>query len=218
MTQPEVRNTALGLAIVGYTTLDTLATSDFVHSHFSSVSPTVLTVLLILSKAIEFTTLFLILEAILLKIWARHILGCWAYRSESGNFGLATISLAAGRMKYRVELYKTKEEVIGALKKDVKVRPFAQVHSLISEYEDGEFYTDYHIEHAEKTFMRRKGLLRLIPTTRRGVMTGYWHSTYTSPDPAQPNEGTLEFLRKKVFFRTLPATNLCMNRSFSEAS
>ena len=200
MTRQSVWAIAVVLAVLVHSILDTVVTASAVTSHFPSLSPGTLNVLLTLARAIQLTMLLFAFEWVLLRMWARRILGHWAYYSESGNFGLARIKVASGRLKYTVELYKTAEEVIGALRKEESVSCFAHVSSIMSEYSNGEFYTDYHIDYADKSFLPRKGLLRLIPTENPKRMDGYWHSTVESKY-SELRKGTLKFLREDAFVK-----------------
>jgi hypothetical protein len=151
---------------------------------------------LIVVRGIQISTLYFIFESGLLRFWARHVLGKWGYRSDSGNFGLATITLAYGEFKYRVELYRKPGEVAAAMEGDAVVQPFAHVYSRLSKYEDGKFDTDYHIEYTDGVFPKRKGLLTLLPTSDRRVLTGNWETMY---EGAKLRSGRLDCLREPSF-------------------
>ncbi len=202
MTQASVRASALTFSILAYSILDTLGTANLAEQLFPALDSRALSVVQILLKSVQLGVLLAVSESILLRIWARHILGKWAYHSESGNFGLAIIHLRSGELVYQVELYKTAKEVSAALDGKLSTRCFAQARSKVTKYLYGEFHTDYHIEYSDKSYVSRKGLLTLIPTLNSNVMIGHWYSTVESKDGHDLRTGKLDFLRKSAFRRT----------------
>src|ERR1035438_1596786 len=107
MTQSGVRSLAFSISLLFYALLDTLLTADFVRSHVSSTHPEMLKATLIAARSIQLAAIILVVERLSMYVWARRILGVWAYHSDSGNFGLAEIKLVRGELTYEVELYRS---------------------------------------------------------------------------------------------------------------
>jgi hypothetical protein len=199
MTQDEVRVRALSVAVITYTIISTLFTEDLIKKWIpaSSTDPKILNFVLIIARTLTLGVILAGAIRILRWIWARRILGRWAYKSSKGNFGLADIRFVHGSLKYSVQLFYNYQEVLDVWENAKPVSAFAIVKSEMCKYESdsGVFQTDYHIESVSETYKSRKGLLTLTPTGP-GQMKGQWYSTVEGFDS---RAGDLIFLRKKEF-------------------
>jgi hypothetical protein len=198
VTQYGIRALAFTLAAAGSAVLDTLVTGGAIQRSVAPFGNHAVSVALILARGLQLGTLYLIFESCLLRFWARNILGHWGYKSSSGNFGVAIISLAHGEFRYRVQLYSKPGEVAAAMEGNSFGQPLAHVHSKLSKYENDRFETDYHIEYTDGKYPKRKGLLTLLPTTDRTVRTGNWETMY---EGATLKTGRLDFRRRSSFIR-----------------
>jgi hypothetical protein len=198
VTQSGVRALAFTFAAAGSAVLDTLVTGGLVQRSLAPFGARSVSIALMLMRGLQVGTLYLIFESGFLRFWARYILGQWGYKSSSGNFGLAIISLAHGEFRYRVQLYGKAGEVAAAMEGNSFVLPIAHVNSKLCKYENETFETDYHIDYTDGKYPKRKGLLTLLPTTDRMVRTGNWETMY---EGATLRTGRLDFRRPASFIR-----------------
>jgi hypothetical protein len=152
----------------------------------------------IVALAVSTVTLAWLVGAVqktFLRSWAHSILGKWAYKSSSGNYGLAEISFYRGELQYEVQLYRTEDDLNSAIKGEpgFAAKCFATCFSGAVAYKGRQVELIYKILHSEDTYPKRAGMLILKPLSDT-EMKGYWTSDIQS---TQPNRGTLDMYRPK---------------------
>lgn len=132
--------------------------------------------------------------------WARPVLGRWVYRSSSGNWGLAIIDIRGGDLRYSVQLYRSKGDVIAAARQDPGFvsRCFATVSSVGVTYAGGQVELVYKIDNADEGYAPRSGMLTLSPLSRV-AMKGYWKSDILG---SEPSRGILDMYRPNAMRST----------------
>lgn len=150
-----------------------------------------------------------IAEQVLYRVSARRIIGTWAYKSSSGNYGIASIvprGFWAGgtTLDYRVELYKSAHQVIRALDKQGGAVPFGTAESLLSSLKDDKVTVVYQVNVGASTYDAKKGILTIKSSHDPNVLTGIWESTKINSSPSVESEkacrqGDLEFYKLERF-------------------
>jgi hypothetical protein len=167
-------------------------------------------------RATSLILLVAIVEHLVLWWMTRRIRGEWIYQENSEYWGYAVISLQGSRLRYSVDLYRTKVDLLKALKHSEPVPTMGHGDGHVSFlYSDGRFLTWYHVP-AFLDYPQRHGTLTLAPTNDSNNYHGGWERTgalvptaETSGDQAaaelarrdeQQHSGTFKFfIRKKIF-------------------
>ncbi|MCI4062563.1 hypothetical protein MRQ36_08295 [Micromonospora sp. R77] len=134
-----------------------------------------------------------VVQRMFLSIWAHPVLGQWVYESSSGNWGLARIDLRGGELTYAVQLYRTEEDALAAVRGEPGFvsRCFATVSSVGVTYEKGQVELIYKVDRSHEDYATRSGMLTLTPLSR-WAMKGYWKSDILG---AEPSRGVLDLYR-----------------------
>lgn len=150
-------------------------------------------VLTILVSAFSLALLVQVIQRMLLVSWAQPVLGKWVYRSSSGNWGLAEIGIRGGEFTYSVQLYRTEEDTMAAVRQEPGFvsKCFATVTSVGVTYEHGQVELVYKIHNAEEGYAPRSGMLTLSPLSPH-AMKGYWKSDILG---SESNRGILNLWR-----------------------
>jgi hypothetical protein len=132
-----------------------------------------------LLEALGLATAILLVEATLLRISARELLGRWVYHSSAGNWGDVRIwfEFVRGRLRYRVDLYESEEALLAALKGE-------DVYGWIGHGSDRFAFQDqdatkiwYHVPEyrtEKRHYPQREGVLALIQTNQPGRLMATW--------------------------------------------
>lgn len=166
-----VRQLALLSGAVIYSAINIIIL-DMVHIHGAWQ--------LIVALAVSTVTLAWLVNTVqklFLRAWAYPILGKWAYKSSSENWGLAEINFYRGELQYEVQLYRTEDDLNSALRGEqgFASRCFATCSSGAVAYSGRQVELIYKILQAEETYPRRSGMLILKPLSST-EMKGYWTS------------------------------------------
>ncbi|HEX6682291.1 MAG TPA: hypothetical protein VF062_05825 [Candidatus Limnocylindrales bacterium] len=131
----------------------------------------------VIISALSLAVLVRGIQRLLLVSWARPVLGQWVYISSSGNWGLADIGIRGGEFTYSVQLYRTEQDTMAAVRQEPGFvsRCFATVTSAGVTYEKGQVELVYKISNAEEGYAPRSGMLTLSPLSPT-AMKGYWKS------------------------------------------
>lgn len=146
-------------------------------------------------STITLTWLVGTVQKVFLRSWAHSILGRWAYKSSSGNYGLAEITFYRGELQYEVQLYRTEDDLNSAISSapGFASRCFATCSSGAVAYKGRQVELIYKILQSEETYPKRAGMLILKPLSET-EMKGYWTSDIQG---TQPNRGILDMYRPK---------------------
>ena len=153
----------------------------------------------ILGSTVGLLLLIQVTTGLLLRWWAKPVLGLWAYRSSSGNFALLYLDVEGSSLHYRVDVYPTFQDVTGALDNDPRSIQacVAHAYSTALSYRDGVINLIYRIQHTSEGYAPREGVLKLELMPGARGMKGYWHSDVEG----EPQRGTLDIYREEAFRR-----------------
>ncbi|MGK5677341.1 hypothetical protein ACSNOB_31520 [Micromonospora sp. URMC 106] len=152
-------------------------------------------VLAVLVSALSLALVGGVVQRLFLLIWAHPVLGQWIYESSSGTWGVADIGLRGGELTYSVQLYRTEEDALAAVRREpgFVARCFATVSSVGVTYDKGQLELIYKIGDAHEDYSPRSGMLTLTPLGER-EMKGYWKSDILG---AEASRGVLDMYRPK---------------------
>lgn len=138
----------------------------------------------IMVSALSLNALFRLVQRMLLLAWASPVLGRWVYKSSSGNWGLATISIRGGELTYEVQLYMTESDTMAAVREEpgFVTNCFATVTSIGATYRGGQVELIYKVDRAHEHYPLRSGMLTLTPLSPN-AMKGYWKSDIEGDEP-----------------------------------
>jgi len=184
-----VRQIALAIGALVFSGLN-IVVLDVVHLNGAWQAIVALAV-----STVTLTWLVSTAQRIFLRSWAYSILGKWAYKSSSGNYGLAEITFYRGELQYEVQLYRTEDDLNSAIKGELGFasKCFATCFSGAVAYKGKQVELIYKILHSEEAYPKRAGMLILKPLSDT-EMKGYWTSDIQG---TQPNRGTLDMYRPK---------------------
>lgn len=150
--------------------------------------------------ALSLAVIVRLVQRLLLLAWARPVLGRWVYESSSGNWGLAVIDIHGGELRYSVQLYATRAEVLAAVlgQPDAVSSCFATVTSVGVTFHNGSVELIYKIDQTSNEYAPRSGMLTLSPLSPR-TMKGYWKSDI---DGTEANRGVLDMQRAETLGRS----------------
>lgn len=154
----------------------------------------------------------------LIGLWLAtwKIRGEWIYQENTGYWGHARISVSWTRLRYAVDIYKNKSDLLTALREDRNVAAIGHGDDRISFLDpNGRFNCWYHVP-ASLDYPERHGTLTLTPTNSSNNYHGLWERTGvlgpaagTSGDRTaaelkrkekQQQSGTFKFFVKKRIF------------------
>jgi hypothetical protein len=184
-----VRQIALAIGALVFSALN-IVVLDVVHLNGAWQAIVALAV-----STVTLTWLVGTAQKIFLRSWAYSILGKWAYKSSSGNYGLAEITFYKGELQYEVQLYRTEDDLSSAIKGEpgFASKCFATCFSGAVAYRGRQVELIYKILQSEETYPKRAGMLILKPLSAT-EMKGYWTSDIQG---TQPNRGILNMYRPK---------------------
>lgn len=168
-------------------------------------------------SGIKVGILILLFEHLLYRIVAKAFVGRWAYKSTSGNLGIADIQpdgfWAGGvGLTYKVSLFHSAREVEAALKGLPLGIPFGTAEGLLIGFKDGKMTIVYQVSVGADPYDARKGILILSTTANASVSTGVWESTKVNTknpeDDKKVRTGDLKLLRPKTFMAAYRAGEL----------
>jgi hypothetical protein len=161
-------------------------------------------------SAVSLAFLFIGLRSALNRIWASPILGVWAYetvphdeskRADTG-YGVAEIKLLArGEISYRVDLYRSAEDAVRALRDEVPVVPsHGTANGLAVSFDEtsGALWILYQVEYYSDLDPDREGhlFLRATGPTKQRVLRGSWASDLHG---RELSAGTMTMMRPAAF-------------------
>lgn len=184
----QLRQFALFWAVLVYALLDLLL-DDALADGSTSGSKALQVVL----SSISLLVLLSLGQFAAVKIWGRHLLKTWVYVSSSGNYGLATFSIAQGNVVYRVDLYRDAEDVLAALDLEPGYagRCLGHATSNAVTYKDDRVDLIYEVENSRSDYAQREGILSLQLLHKGSGMKGYWRS---SSETGEARRGELNFM------------------------
>lgn len=163
--------------------------------------------------AIQLGLLILLFEIALYRYFARQFIGRWIYKSSTGAFGIADISVTgfwAGGigLSYEVTLVKTPDDALALVSRKFPIVPFGTAKSFLIGLKDGELRVAYQVaigeEPVEKSLTATKGLLVLSAVPRTRFLKGVWESTkknYEKREEDKRRRGDLDFYHPADFER-----------------
>lgn len=100
------------------------------------------------TAVLSLTVIVRAIQRLFLASWAAPVLGKWLYKSSSENWGLATIDIRSGDLRYTVQLYRTESEALSASRQEsgAVASCFATVTSTGVTYHAGEMELIYKID------------------------------------------------------------------------
>src|SRR4028118_684796 len=167
-------------------------------------------------RATSLIFLVSVIERMILRWLTRRIRGEWIYQENSGYWGYARIFLQASRLRYSVDLYKNRDDLLEALQRGKPVPTMGHGDGRVSFlHADGRFTTWYHVP-AFLDYPERHGTLTLNPTNDPNNYHGRWERTgslgpadrksgdetaakLARRDKRQDSGNFKFFMRKKVF-------------------
>lgn len=190
-----VLETATAIAVVIYSALSVILIPYL--PNWVGETQTSTAIIAVLISSVGLYTLIKLSTRGLLSYWARPILGKWAYESSSGNFALLYFEVEEYSINYRVDLYPTLEDILGALDGDPASIAKAQAHftKRALTYEDGYVSIIYTIRGHQSDYRAREGILHVELLEGEKVMRGYWTSNITG----EPSRGSLTIYREDAF-------------------
>ena len=163
--------------------------------------------------AIQLGLLLVLFEIALYRYFARQFIGRWIYKSSTGAFGIADISVTgfwAGGigLSYEVTLVRTPDEALALANRKFPSVPFGTAKSFLIGLKDGELRIAYQVaigeEPTEKSLSATKGLLVLSALPRARFLKGVWESTkknYEKKEEDNRRKGDLDFYHPSDFER-----------------
>lgn len=219
------RGVSLLLATLIYATLRTGALFDILEHlllpGLASASPLGFKLSGALIQALSLMLLITWIEKIVLSWMTRRIRGDWIYRSSSGNWGHVRISLRGSKLRYGVDLYQSKADLLRVIEQRKPATSIGSGYDRMSLYTGDTFYVWYYVPPMrvdEYDYAERQGMLTLTRTNDRNRYSARWERTgvlgQSSPDPAEgviaevkrrdqrsPAGSFYFFVRKKIFLR-----------------
>ena len=186
-TRDGIRRNALAIGSTVFTVLNYLVFQAVAPQGFLQI------LLALIVSALSLTLIVSSFQRLLLVIWANPILGRWIYESSSSNWGIADLAFKGSELTYSVQLYKSKEDTVSALREEAGFasKCFATVSSSAVSYENGTVELIYRISQTDVSYNTRGGMLTLRPLAS-GAMKGYWKSDIQGTEPTR---GVLDMYR-----------------------
>jgi hypothetical protein len=122
--------------------------------------------------AIGLVVIVPLIEIAFLWVRTRRIRGWWVYKETARSWGYARIFLDGVHLRYSVDLYASKAEVLKAIRKQANVR-VAHGYDRMTVYADGQFYAWYYVP-GVRDYGERQGILTLVPANVPDDYSGSW--------------------------------------------
>lgn len=220
-----VRGKALGIGALSYTALKSGAVLESFETLLGRWLPTLaassgvgLKVVRSVIEALALITLVALAERALLLWKTRKIRGEWIYKSSSTNWGHVKIDLTGTDLRYSVDLYKDKSDLVDGVINRAPGRRFAHGFDRSTMYTGYHFYVWYRVpatRFGDVDYPERSGLLTLTPTNEADNYAATWERTgsmtvppksraaataeITRLDKSSPAGSFYFFIRKEVF-------------------
>jgi hypothetical protein len=137
-------------------------------------------VMLALTEAGSLIGLIVFIEKLLLLQNTRSIRGEWVYKSSSGNWGHVRIYLEGTDLRYSVDLYLSKSDLIRALAEHIPMPTIGHGIDRLTVYSNETLYIWYHVpatRYGIIEYPERHGLLTLTRTNDKNNYSARWERT-----------------------------------------
>jgi hypothetical protein len=170
--------------------------------------------------AIQLGLLIAIYEIAFYRYFARNFIGTWIYKSSTGGFGVANISVTGfwvggTALSYEVALVKSADEAIALVKGMLPIVPYGTAKSFLIGLKDNELRIAYQVaigeEPVEKSLTATKGLLVLSAVSKTRFLKGVWESTkknFEKKEEEKRRKGDLDFFHLADFEKKFKAASL----------
>jgi hypothetical protein len=156
------------------------------------------------------------IESVVLSWTTRQIRGDWVYLSSSGNWGHVRIKLKGSKLRYKVDLYLEKKDLLCVIERHKPAPSIGSGYDKMTLFTGDAFYAWYYVPPTGK-YPERQGMLTLTRTNDENRWAAWWERTgalrqsQTDPKGAMARVMVLDqrspagefefFVRTKIFLR-----------------
>jgi hypothetical protein len=213
------RNAAMFLGALIYAALRAGALFDVLDRLFPGLqksSPLSFETLSAVVQGVSLVLLVTGIESVVLSWVTRRIRGDWIYLSSSGNWGHVRIKLKDSKLRYKVDLYLKKEDLLRVIEEHKPGTSIGSGYDKMTLFTGDAFYAWYYVPQTGK-YPERQGMLTLTQTNDENRWAAWWERTGALRQSQTDLKGAMArvmlldqrspagefefFVRKKTFLR-----------------